>query len=210
MANIIAIAIGGIMGSVLRFIISRFIQKLIGIDFPSGTLMVNLTASFLIGIFFSYFVEKLTISPIMRAFLITGFLGSFSTFSTFSYESYYLIMNGEMIKFIFYTIGSVGGGIFMTLLGYNIGRIKGKPLYKYITEFCRSKNIAGVTVFRGILGYGKSSIIHKANLFKLSSNLPILVEIVDKEEKIMDILPEIAKLISSGLITLEKVKIIRY
>ncbi|MEZ0361340.1 MAG: DUF190 domain-containing protein [Hydrogenobacter sp.] len=88
-------------------------------------------------------------------------------------------------------------------------KYEGKPLYKYITEFCKSKNIAGVTVFRGILGYGKSSVIHKAGLFKLSSDLPIVVEIIDCEENIKAVLPEIAKFISGGLITLEKVKILR-
>jgi len=87
---------------------------------------------------------------------------------------------------------------------------EGKPLYKYITEFCKEKGIAGVTVFRGILGYGKSSVIHKAGVFKLSSDLPIVIEILDHEERIKEILPEIAKMIKGGLITTEKVKIARY
>ena len=89
-------------------------------------------------------------------------------------------------------------------------KYEGKPLYKYLTEFCKGKGIAGVTVFRGILGYGQSSVIHKAGLFKLSSDLPIVMEIVDCEEKIEKVLPEIAKIISGGLITMEKVKVVRY
>ncbi|MGB9873640.1 MAG: DUF190 domain-containing protein [Hydrogenobacter sp.] len=89
-------------------------------------------------------------------------------------------------------------------------KYEGKPLYKYIVELCRSKKIAGATVFRGILGYGKSSVIHKASPLKLSSDLPIVVEIIDCEENLRDVLPEIAKLVSNGLITLEKVKILRY
>ncbi|WP_448584439.1 DUF190 domain-containing protein [Thermocrinis sp.] len=87
---------------------------------------------------------------------------------------------------------------------------EGEPLYKHITKFCKEKGIAGVTVFRGILGYGKSSVIHKASIFKLSSDLPIVVEILDQEEKIKEILPEIAKMLKGGLITTEKVKIARY
>ncbi|GBC88423.1 MAG: DUF190 domain-containing protein [Hydrogenobacter thermophilus] len=88
-------------------------------------------------------------------------------------------------------------------------KYEGKPLYKYITEYCKSKNIAGVTVFRGILGYGASSVIHKAGLLKLSSDLPIVVEIIDCEENIKPVLPQLAKLIKGGLITLEKVKVLR-
>ncbi|WP_448588553.1 DUF190 domain-containing protein [Thermocrinis sp.] len=87
---------------------------------------------------------------------------------------------------------------------------EGKPLYKYITEFCKEKGIAGVSVFRGILGYGRSSVMHKASLFKLSSDLPIVVEIIDSEEKIRDILPELSKIIKGGLITLERVKVVKY
>ncbi len=89
-------------------------------------------------------------------------------------------------------------------------KYEGKPLYKYIVELCKSKKIAGVTVFRGILGYGKSSVIHKASPLKLSSDLPIVVEIIDCEEKLNDVLPEIANILKGGLITLEKVKILRY
>ncbi|WP_029552100.1 DUF190 domain-containing protein [Thermocrinis jamiesonii] len=89
-------------------------------------------------------------------------------------------------------------------------RWEGKPLYKYITEYCKKEGIAGVTVLRGILGYGKSSVIRKAGIFKFSSDLPIVVEIIDSEDKIEKILPEIAKMIKGGLITTEKVKIARY
>ncbi len=88
-------------------------------------------------------------------------------------------------------------------------KYEGKPLYRYVVEFCREKGIAGATVFRGILGYGKSSVIHKAGIFSLSSDLPIVVEIVDCEEKIQEILPELSKLVKDGIITLEKVKVIK-
>ncbi len=86
---------------------------------------------------------------------------------------------------------------------------EGKPLYKYVVEFCKREGIAGATVFRGILGYGKSSVIHKASVFSLSSDLPIVVEIVDCEEKIQKILPELSRLVKDGIITLEKVRIIK-
>ncbi len=88
-------------------------------------------------------------------------------------------------------------------------KYEGKPLYKHLVEFCKTKGIAGVTVFRGILGYGKSSVLHKASPFKLSSDLPIVVEIIDCPEKIDQLLPEIAQMVKGGLITMEKVKILR-
>ncbi len=88
-------------------------------------------------------------------------------------------------------------------------KYEGKPLYRYVAEFCKERGIAGATVFRGILGYGKSSVIHKAGLFSLSSDLPIVVEIVDCEEKIQEILPELSKLVKDGIITLERVKVIK-
>ncbi|MEJ5339910.1 MAG: DUF190 domain-containing protein [Aquificaceae bacterium] len=88
-------------------------------------------------------------------------------------------------------------------------RHEGKPLYRYVVEFCRQRGIAGATVFRGILGYGKSSVLHKAGFFSLSSDLPIVVEIVDCEEKVNQILPELARLVKDGIITLEKVKVIK-
>jgi PII-like signaling protein len=88
-------------------------------------------------------------------------------------------------------------------------KYEGKPLYKHLVEFCKNMGIAGATVFRGILGYGKSSVLHKASLFKLSSDLPIVVEIIDCQEKIDRVLPEIAQMVKDGLITMEKVKVIR-
>ncbi len=88
-------------------------------------------------------------------------------------------------------------------------KYEGKPLYRYMVEFCKNKGIAGATVFRGILGYGKSSVIHKAGFLSLSSDLPIVVEIIDCEEKIQSILPELSRMVEKGLITLERVKVVK-
>ncbi len=122
MGIFLAIAIGGAIGSLLRFYLSKFLQKKFGVEFPVGTLMVNLTGSFFIGLFFSYLVEKLDISVEFRAFLIAGLLGGFTTFSTFSYESFNLIVNGEYLKFFAYFMGTNLVGLSLTFLGYNVGR----------------------------------------------------------------------------------------
>ncbi len=89
-------------------------------------------------------------------------------------------------------------------------KYEGKPLYRYLVERCREQRIAGVTVLRGVLGYGKSSLLRQAKPFKLSSDLPLVIEIIDCEEKIKELLPEIKKMVKGGLITLEKVKVLFY
>ncbi|RME04694.1 MAG: DUF190 domain-containing protein [Planctomycetota bacterium] len=89
-------------------------------------------------------------------------------------------------------------------------RIDGKLAYKKILEILREYDIAGATVLRGIMGYGASSRIHKSSILALSSDLPIVIEVVDQEDKIQLILPIMEDLIPSGLITLEKVQIIKY
>lgn len=89
-------------------------------------------------------------------------------------------------------------------------KYQGKPLYKEILEILRKKGIAGATVLRGIAGYGKSTILHTASIVDLSADLPIVIEIIDEEEKIKNVLPDIDPLIKNGLITMEKVKVIKY
>lgn len=99
------------------------------------------------------------------------------------------------------------------LLRIHIGeadRWEGKPLYKKLVEVLRENHIAGATVLRGILGFGKSTIIHSASILDLSEDLPIVIEVVDTEEKIQKIIPIIEKYVKNGLITMEKVKVIKY
>lgn len=85
-----------------------------------------------------------------------------------------------------------------------------KPLYKKIVEVLRENHIAGATVLRGILGFGKSTVIHSASILDLSEDLPIIIEVIDTEDKIKNVLPKIENFIKNGLITMEKVRIIKY
>lgn len=89
-------------------------------------------------------------------------------------------------------------------------RHRGRPLYDVIVRLARERHLAGATVLRGPMGYGRGSRIHRAHLFELSEDLPIVVEIVDTEERIEGFLPELETVMGSGLVTLEKVKVIRY
>lgn len=84
------------------------------------------------------------------------------------------------------------------------------PLYEAIVLAARERHMAGATVLRGPLGYGASSRLHTAKILRLSDDLPVLIEIVDSEEKINSFLPVLEEMMSSGLVTMEKVKVIQY
>src|SRR2546423_50626 len=85
-----------------------------------------------------------------------------------------------------------------------------KPLYEAIVLKAREQHLAGATVLRGPMGFGKSSRLHTAKILRLSMDLPLVIEIVDSEEKIQAFLPELDKLMGGGLVTMEKVKVIEY
>jgi PII-like signaling protein len=87
---------------------------------------------------------------------------------------------------------------------------QGKPLYEAIVLKAREKKLAGATVLRGPMGFGKSSHLHTAKILRLSMDLPLVIEIVDSEEKIPEFLPSLDEMIIGGLVTLERVQAIVY
>ena len=87
---------------------------------------------------------------------------------------------------------------------------EGKPLYEAIVLKARELHVAGATVLRGGLGYGHSSRLHTAKILRLSADLPLVIEIVDSEEKLQAFLPVLDQMITGGLVTLEKVKVLEY
>ena len=86
----------------------------------------------------------------------------------------------------------------------------GKPLYEAIVEKCREMDIAGATVFRGVEGYGASTLIHRSQLFRRGADLPIMVSIVDTEEKLKKLFPALDEMVDQGLIAMSDVEVIRY
>ncbi len=92
--------------------------------------------------------------------------------------------------------------------------LKHEPLYSVIVNLARKEGLAGVTVLRGLMGYGANTRIHRANLLDLSSDLPIVVEIVDTEEKLTTFFPKLNQVLEEtncgGMVTLERADIIRY
>jgi PII-like signaling protein len=84
------------------------------------------------------------------------------------------------------------------------------PLYEAIVLAARERGLAGATVLRGAIGFGRSSHLHTAKILRLSQDLPVIVEIVDGEEKINAFIPALHDIMGSGLVTLEPVKVLRY
>ena len=89
-------------------------------------------------------------------------------------------------------------------------RFEHKPLYEAIVLKAREMHLAGATVLRGPMGFGKSSRMHTAKILRLSMDLPMVIEIVDSEEKINGFLPALEEMISGGMVTLERVQVIEY
>lgn len=122
MSNIVAIAIGGAFGAVGRYATSLWIYQLLGRSFPFGTLTVNFVGSFAMGFLSILLIDRLSVGPELRAFLLIGFLGSYTTFSTFSIETINLMSNGEMLKAVMNMIMSVLICVVACWLGILLGR----------------------------------------------------------------------------------------
>lgn len=89
-------------------------------------------------------------------------------------------------------------------------RWHGKPLYQAIVEHLRAEGIAGATVLRAIEGFGAKSHLHTSRILRLSEDLPLVIEVVDREEQIQRILPGLDEMVGEGLVTLERVEVITY
>ena len=89
-------------------------------------------------------------------------------------------------------------------------RDRGRPLHESIVLRAREAHLAGATVLRGPMGFGHSSRLHTAKILRLSEDLPVVIEIVDSEQKIAEFLPVLDGIIGSGLVTLEKVQVLVY
>jgi uncharacterized protein len=100
-----------------------------------------------------------------------------------------------------------------TLMRVFIGendKYHGKPLYEALLERFRTKGLAGATVLRGVAGFGASSKMHTDKVLRLSVDLPLIIEVVEADEVIQSILPDLSEMIGGGLITLEKANVILY
>ncbi|WP_038049696.1 fluoride efflux transporter CrcB [Thermus caliditerrae] len=120
MERYLLVALGGALGSALRYGLGAWVQALAGPSFPYSTLLINALGSFLIGVVIRLSLEG-ALSGEGRLFLAVGVLGGFTTFSTFSYETLALLQDGEVGRALVYVLASVVLGLLLVLLGYRLG-----------------------------------------------------------------------------------------
>lgn len=111
-----AVAAGGATGAVMRFLLSGFVMRQVGGEFPFGTLTVNIVGSLIMGILVETFATRFQVGPELRSFLTTGFLGGFTTFSAFSLETVLLLSRHDHTGAMLYVLASVVlsvGGLFL-------------------------------------------------------------------------------------------------
>ena len=122
MNQVLAIAAGGAVGSVLRFWMSTWVHALAGRGFPYGTLTVNVLGSLVMGFLFVLFLDRLTDNAVLRAGVLIGALGGFTTFSSFSIETFNLIEQGAVLKAVLNMAGSLVLCVGATWIGVILGR----------------------------------------------------------------------------------------
>lgn len=116
------IALGSAIGGISRYMVGGAVQRLSASGYPLGTLVVNITGSFLLGLILRYGLETASLTPELRVFLTVGFCGGYTTFSTFSYETVALMEDGQWTRAVGYVALSVGISLGSVLLGLATAR----------------------------------------------------------------------------------------
>jgi CrcB protein len=120
--NLLIVGLGGAVGSMLRYGVQKIFPVQTAAAFPTGTLLVNISGCFLIGIFWSLTTRSLTWNEEMKLLLMTGFCGGFTTFSAFTLEGIGLLKENKTALFVIYLTASVTGGLLATLIGIRIAK----------------------------------------------------------------------------------------
>jgi hypothetical protein len=106
--------------------------------------------------------------------------------------------------------GSAGEKTLMRIFISEADRYKGRPLFEVLLEMLHEKGFAGATVLKGVAGFGAHAVMHTDKLLCLSAELPLVIEVIDTEEKIQQVIPIFDEVMQGGMITLEKARVIRY
>jgi CrcB protein len=117
------ISLGAVLGANLRYWLGLWIAQRWGTQYPYATLFINLTGSFILGLFIALISDRVLIDPRWRVFFAVGFLGSYTTFSTYTYESIMLLMAGNWALGLFNLFGSAFLGALAAVLGVMLGRL---------------------------------------------------------------------------------------
>lgn len=123
MVQIFNLILGGIIGTVSRYLLSSGVYRVFGTSFPYGTFTVNILGCFLVGLFASLMDEKIVLNTNLRLLFMVGFCGAFTTFSTLIYESYNLIKDGDTLKALLNILLSVIVGFMVFKIGIDLGKI---------------------------------------------------------------------------------------
>ncbi len=123
MEKFILISIGAIFGANVRYWIGDWAAQKFGTSFPYGTLIINLTGSFILGLFMTLISDRLFVDPRLRLLFVVGFLGAYTTFSTYTYESFSLISKSQWLPGLLDLFGSTILGVIAVGLGVLIGKL---------------------------------------------------------------------------------------
>jgi CrcB protein len=121
--NYVAVAAGAMLGANLRYVVGNWAADRWGVDFPYGTLMVNVSGAFAVGILLSFLAERVGVSPLWRLFFATGFLGGYTTFSSYAWETLTLAEEGAWLRAGVYVVGSNLLGFVGVWLGWVLARL---------------------------------------------------------------------------------------
>ena len=122
LANCLVVGMGGFVGAIVRFVLGRWAAQKWGADFPYGTLLINVSGSFVLGLFASL-STRLAWNDSMRLLIAIGFLGAFTTFSTFAFETFELVRQASLIRAAANVIGSFALGLLAVYLGVVVSRL---------------------------------------------------------------------------------------
>jgi CrcB protein len=124
--NILAVALGAVLGANARYWLGVLVSQRLGAQFPFGTLVINLTGSFVIGLLHSTIGAEIGISDAVELFAITGFLGAYTTYSTFSFEAFTLLHDDEPSAAGTYVVASMAAGVILAAIGFGLGNLAGR------------------------------------------------------------------------------------
>ena len=236
MTRFALICLGGAFGTGARYLLGGVVARWAGPDFPYGTLLINVLGSFLIGVVQQVGLTSLQIPDTLRLVLAVGVMGGFTTYSSFSYETIRLVDGGDPVRRPHHRAlprvlrggivarprpdrgkGRVvvmrkleGEQVLMRIFIGESDRWEHRPLHAALVELFRREGLAGATVLRAVAGFGADSVVHTANILRLSADLPLVIEVVDSQEHLDRVLPQVDRMMRGGLITMEKVWVRKY
>ncbi|HZO80349.1 MAG TPA: fluoride efflux transporter CrcB [Candidatus Binataceae bacterium] len=115
------VGLGGFFGANARYLLGGWVASRLGVGFPYGTYIINVTGSFILGFFLAFAQDRPWVAPPARLLFAVGFVGAYTTFSTFEYESIRLLQDGELLLSVVYLLGSVVSGALAAIAGIALG-----------------------------------------------------------------------------------------